>query len=182
MSGPTVVLCSGGLDSTAIATDLALANESIGLCFVDYGQPAASAEHRSVNSTAERLRVPVFSLHVRGLAVPQRGEIAARNLVLVSVAAAARPEASAIALGIHDGSGYRDCTPAFVELMQRVLDFHSDGQCQLLAPFLTWSKHDVAALAVKLRVPIELTHSCETADVPCGTCRSCRDREVAVAA
>jgi 7-cyano-7-deazaguanine synthase len=98
------------------------------------------------------------------------------------MAAATRPAASAIALGIHDGSGYRDCTPAFVELMQRVLDFHSDGQCQLLAPFLTWSKHDVAALAVKLRVPVALTHSCETADVPCGTCRSCRDREVASAA
>jgi 7-cyano-7-deazaguanine synthase len=182
VSGPTLVLCSGGLDSTAIATDLAPANESIGLCFVDYGQPAASAERRSVSSTAERFRVPVCSLHVRGLAVPQSGEIAARNLLLVSAAAAARLGASAIALGIHAGSGYRDCASAFVELMQQVLDFHSDGQCQLLAPFLTWSKHDVAALAVKLGVPIALTHSCETAEVPCGTCRSCRDREVAVAA
>lgn len=182
MSAPSLVLCSGGLDSTTIATDLVAENEQVELCFVDYGQPAAAAEHRSVSATAQRLGVGLCILGVEGLAIPRTGEIAARNLMLIVLAIAARPTAPMVVIGIHSGTGYRDCSPIFVELMQEVLDFHSDGQCRLVAPFLTWSKADVVALAEKLGVPIGLTHSCEVADEPCGKCQSCLDREVLLAA
>lgn len=182
VSAPSLVLCSGGLDSTTIATDLVAENEQVELCFVDYGQPATAAECRSVTATAKRLGVGLCVLSVDGLAIPRAGEIAARNLTLIALAAAARPTAPMIVIGIHSGTGYRDCSPAFVELMQEVLDFHSDGRCRLVAPFLTWSKPDVVALAVKLGVPIGLTHSCEAANEPCGECQSCRDRDVLRAA
>jgi 7-cyano-7-deazaguanine synthase len=181
VSAPSLVLCSGGLDSTTIATDLVVENEQVELCFVDYGQPAAAAERRSVTATAQRLGVGLCVVGVEGLAVPRAAEIAARNLTLIAVAIAARPTAPMIVVGIHTGTGYRDCSLAFVDLMQQVLDFHTDGQSQLVAPFLSWSKPDVVALAQKLGVPIGLTHSCEAADEPCGECRSCLDRDVFLA-
>jgi 7-cyano-7-deazaguanine synthase len=176
-----VVLCSGGIDSATLATQLSGAGETPELCFVDYGQPAAGGELRSVRAIAKNLGVSVLQTHVAGLDVPDEGEITARNLMLVTLALAMRPRARSIGLGIHAGTGYRDCSSGFVDLAQRALDFHQDGACRLFAPFVDWSKADVLALASVLDVPIDLTHSCETGDVPCGTCRSCREREVLLA-
>jgi 7-cyano-7-deazaguanine synthase len=174
----SVVLCSGGLDSTTIATDLIAREEAVELCFVDFGQPAVQAERRSVEKLCERLNMSRVEVGVAGLAMPAVGEIAARNLLLISITAALRPQAEMIFIGIHAGTGYRDCSPAFVKLMQQVLDFHTDGTCQLVAPFVDWSKGDVVAFARQLDMPLNLTHSCETSDVPCGKCRSCIDRSV----
>jgi 7-cyano-7-deazaguanine synthase len=182
VTASSLVLCSGGLDSTTIATDLVTEREHVELCFVDYGQPAAAAERRSATATAERLSVDLCVLSVEGLNVPRSAEIPARNLTLIALAMAARPTAPMIVIGIHSGTGYRDCSPAFMELMQAVLDFHSDGQCRLVTPFLKWSKPDIVALAEKLGVPIAMTHSCEAANEPCGKCQSCLDRDVSLAA
>jgi 7-cyano-7-deazaguanine synthase len=52
---------------------------------------------------------------------------------------------------------------------------------RLLAPFVQWSKADVYSLALRLDVPLGLTHSCEASDEPCGSCRSCVDREALLA-
>lgn len=177
----SLVLCSGGIDSATLAADRAARDDRIELCFVDYGQRARQAERRSVTSLAERLGVEVAHLAVDGVGMPNQGEIPARNMLLLSLALAARPHSRLIVIGIHAGTAYRDCSPAFVEQMQRVLDFHTDGICRLLAPFLLWSKTDVVALARELDAPLELTHSCEAGDEPCGSCRSCVDREALLA-
>jgi 7-cyano-7-deazaguanine synthase len=177
----SVVLCSGGIDSVTIAFDHAVRGETVELLFVDYGQPARSAERRSVRRIADHLAAPTISVVLSGIDVPAAGEIAGRNLLLISIALAARPGAGVMCIGIHSGTGYRDCSPAFVELIQQVLDFHTNGASRLAAPFADWSKADVVALARELDVPLELTHSCEAADKPCGRCCSCVDREVLLA-
>ena len=82
-------------------------------------------------------------------------------------------------LGIHAGSLYRDCTPAFVTAMQASLDVHTSGTLQLAAPFLTWSKREVYDYAQDIPIPLELTFSCDTGtEPPCGACPSCHDREL----
>jgi 7-cyano-7-deazaguanine synthase in queuosine biosynthesis len=96
--------------------------------------------------------------------------------MLFTTALAAEPDASVIAMGIHAGTGYRDCSPEFVSLMQSVANFHSDGRTTFVAPFVGWSKREVYDLAAALDVRVEQLHSCETADTPCGACRSCADR------
>jgi 7-cyano-7-deazaguanine synthase len=174
----SLVLCSGGIDSTTVAVQRVAQRERVELCFVDYGQPARAAERRSADALARRLDIEVAYVGICGVNAPPHGEIAARNLLLVSAALAARPETRSMLLAIHAGTGYRDCSPAFVDEMQRVLDFHTDGRCRLVTPFLHWSKADVVALARELKAPLELTHSCEAADEPCRSCRSCIDREV----
>jgi 7-cyano-7-deazaguanine synthase len=172
-----LVLCSGGMDSATLAAQLCGTGQTPELYFVDYGQPAAAAERQSVHAIAVRLSLTVMVAHVGGLDVPEQGEITGRNMMLVTLALAAHPHVRSIGIGIHAGTGYRDCSSDFVDLAQQVLDFHRDGGCRLVAPFVDWSKADVVALAVQLDLPIGMTYSCETGDRPCGSCRSCRDRE-----
>jgi 7-cyano-7-deazaguanine synthase len=176
-----LVLCSGGIDSTTLAAHLSGAGERPELCFVNYGQPAVGSELRSVHAVAKNLGLSVVYTQVGGLEIANEGEIIGRNLLLLTIALALRPGTRSIGLGIHAGTGYRDCSPDFVDLAQTVLDFHRNGESRLVAPFVDWSKADILALARELDAPIDLTHSCETGDEPCGNCRSCIDREVLLA-
>lgn len=175
-----LILCSGGVDSGTLAAQAAASGQPVELCFVDYGQPARRAEHRSVDALAHHFAIDVVEVGVAGLDVAAYGEVPVRNALLVTVAAALRPDAGLLYLGVHAGTGYRDCTPAFIDLMQGLLDFHTGGTTRLVAPFIEWTKADVYVLARELDLPIGLTHSCESSDRPCGECRSCVDREVYV--
>lgn len=173
----TVVLASGGVDSSTVAAGLVAHGLKPDLLFVDYGQPARSRERQAVTEIAETFDLPLTTIKVDGGIAAQAGEIPARNLMLVALAAAVGPNAASVHLGIHAGTGYRDCSAEFVALMQRVLDFHSDGRTQLVAPFLHWPKGDVLEHARTLGIPLEITYSCETGAEPCGQCRSCEDRQ-----
>ena len=86
-----------------------------------------------------------------------------------------------IYLAIHAGTPYRDCTVQFIEETQRSLDFQSGGVVRLVAPYVAWSKQLVIEHALRLGVPLELTHSCERSTAPCGECPSCIDREALLA-
>lgn len=171
-----LILLSGGVDSTALA---ALAKDQ-GLrataLFVDYGQAANASEHTSSRAVAEMYGLPWRELQVAGIRFSE-GEIRGRNAFLVHLALLALdPPSCVIYLGIHAGTGYRDCGPDFVALVQTSLDFHTGGQVRLAAPFLEAQKSDVYAFAASLDVPFELTYSCESGPTPCGICASCRDR------
>ena len=92
------------------------------------------------------------------------------------------PFVGTIVLGIHAGSRYPDCSPAFISVMQSALDLYTRGTVQLLAPFLEWTKRDIVAFAEASGVPVHLTYSCELGrDQPCGACPSCSDVEARVA-
>ena len=109
------------------------------------------------------------------------GEIRGRNAYLLHTALIEFPTSSGVvALGIHAGTGYADCSPEFVDLMQRSYDFHTGGTITVVAPFVDWTKQQVYALAAQLNVPLRQTYSCESASRPCGECQSCLDRSLLV--
>ena len=109
------------------------------------------------------------------------GEIRGRNAYLLHTALMEFPTSSGVvALGIHAGTGYVDCSPGFMDVMQRSYDFHTGGKVTVAAPFLNWTKQQVYALAAELNVPLAQTYSCESACLPCGECRSCLDRSLLV--
>jgi len=177
-----LVLLSGGIDSACLLADCRAQGHSVSGLFVEYGQAGAAKERDSSASLAKHFNARWKELRVDGLN-PSTGEILGRNSLLIHLALTSldhlRP--TCIYLGIHSGTPYLDCTPEFVTDMQRSLDFHSGGQVQLLAPYVTWSKEMVIERARELTVPLELTHSCERSSTPCGHCPSCIDREVLLA-
>jgi 7-cyano-7-deazaguanine synthase len=87
--------------------------------------------------------------------------------------------ATGIAIGIHAGTAYPDCSPLFVDRMQAVYDLYTSGRVKIVAPFLEWSKGEILAYACSSGVPLGLTYSCEAgSEPPCECCRSCLDRKL----
>jgi len=174
-----MILLSGGVDSTSL---LALSAEEEGTSealFVDYGHPAAASERAAASAVAEAYGVDLKTACV-DIGTVRAGEVPGRNALFIHLALAmAGPRSTTLFLGVHAGTPYRDCSPAFVDAMQTSLDCHRNGSVQLVTPFLTWSKADVYAYSRAASVPLELTYSCEIGSrPPCGACPSCRDRKM----
>jgi len=130
--------------------------------FVDYGQAASLHEAAAADAVARYLAMPLFVITVRGPRRKGDGEIPARNAFLACAAAMERPPSVlAIAIGVHAGTPYPDCSPAFVASAKELLRLQSTP-VDVLAPFLDWHKHDVIEYAVRRGLPIELTYSCES--------------------
>ena len=109
--------------------------------------------------------------------------VPARNTVLLSLAGslAEARGASAIYIGANaiDYSGYPDCRPEYLRAFERALARGTKAGVEghpikVKAPLLRKSKADIVRLALRLKVPIELTWSCYLGGaVACGTCDSC---------
>jgi len=173
------VLTSGGIDSAAcIAYFLSRGNIVAALC-ADYGQPAARAEVESAAQIAAHFGVPLMEVRLEGIPWHGEGEpreYPARNLTLVALAMNAYQENGLIALGIHAGSRFPDCTEEFVERLDALTSFLSDGRIRFDCPFVAWSKLDVARWAHAVGIPWHLTYSCERGTTPpCEECAKCRE-------
>lgn len=172
------VLLSGGIDSAACLVFYRDRGFDVDARFVDYGQLAATQEARAAAQIAAALRVPLSTFTWSGGQAKGAGEILGRNAFLLCAALLELGEAQGIlALGVHSGTDYWDCSPGFLRAAQAILDGYASGRVRVAAPFLDWTKDQVFGYA-RGRVPIELTWSCELGGAaPCGTCRSCRDVE-----
>lgn len=205
-----VVLLSGGLDSsTALAQTIERGYEAVALTF-RYGQKHSreldSARRIAAHFGIERHMVIDLDIGMhldsaltqRSIDIPPametRGErtsipstyVPGRNIVFISVAAAIAEsigaDAVVIAANSVDFSGYPDCTPAFIEAYQKVLDVGTrrgvEGKSVIVqAPLLNMSKADIVKEARRLGVPLEMTWSCYAGgEKACGKCDSCRLR------
>jgi 7-cyano-7-deazaguanine synthase len=142
-SGATVLM-SGGIDSTACIHFLAKRGGNIRGVLLDYGQAAAAAERQAARALAAHMRVPLMVYEVRGGPTFGSGELKGRNAFLIFAALfLTRPTNGLIAIGVHAGSPYYDCSSPFIDSMAQLIADHTDGQIRLIAPFLEWSKGDV---------------------------------------
>jgi 7-cyano-7-deazaguanine synthase len=175
-----LVLLSGGIDSATALTVASAGNDETGGLYIDYGQAAAVQERQASVSVARHIGVAYASLTVEGAGQFGVGEIRGRNAFLLHAALLfMRDLSGTVSIAVHAGTGYRDCGPDFVDLMQRSFDFQTGGQVQLATPFLSFTKPEVLRLARSLDVPIDLTYSCEAGKTPpCNQCHSCLDREL----
>jgi 7-cyano-7-deazaguanine synthase len=171
------VLLSGGVDSALVLALLAADGRDASAVWIDYGQPAAAAEREASKAIASRYGAAWTELVVVGLVPPSAGEFPGRNDMLVALAAAAAPGRS-LAIGVHAGTGYADCSPSWIEEWRGLHAVQYHGTVRLLAPLADLTKVQVYALAHQLSVPTYLTHSCEASAVPCGYCSSCADRRM----
>ncbi|MBB6647848.1 7-cyano-7-deazaguanine synthase QueC [Halobellus ruber] len=201
-----VILVSGGMDSaTAVYEAMERGYEPYFL-HTSYGQQTEIKEYECAKSLAEEVGAADF-LHIETEHLAAIGassltdeeidveeadldsdEIPASyvpfrnaNLLSMAVSYAEANDCSAVFIGAHseDFSGYPDCRPAFFEAFQQVIDVGTkpETEIELLAPFVEWSKTEIAERGLELDVPYEITWSCYQDEAPaCGTCDACAFR------
>ncbi len=173
------VLASGGVDSTACIAYYLDLGFRVSPVFIDFGHPANIVERLHVRQVASHYELSPREIEVRGVDAYQEGEIRGRNAAFVAIALMAYPGMSGvIALGIHAGSPYYDCTPRFRDQMSALVSEYTNGGVQFDAPFINVEKPGIVEFGKAHSLPFGLTYSCEMgATPPCGKCLSCKDRE-----
>lgn len=186
----TVVVASGGLDSTVLAYKLFRQDPRLLLVSFDYGQRHRRELDAAVE-TAERLGVPHESVDLTAVGRLLAGSaltdsslpmpdghytdasmaatvVPNRNAVLLSVAVgiAAARGAIRVAFGAHAGDQaiYPDCRSVFVaafdQAARRGTEMRPGAGVGVIAPFASWTKADIVALGATLDVPFARTWSC----------------------
>jgi len=179
-SRKATVLMSGGLDSAACAHLLATQGYKVHGIFVDFGQAAREHESRAVARIADLLGITTTTLEVGSAGGFGAGELLGRNAFLLMTAIfLGRAHEGLLAIGVHAGTPYYDCSTGFIDRLKALAEEHTDGRLTVTAPFLHWTKGQIYEYVVKSGVPADATYSCESGThPPCGSCASCRDRRV----
>ncbi|MFI1760865.1 7-cyano-7-deazaguanine synthase [Streptomyces sp. NPDC020800] len=206
----TVVLFSGGVESTVVAHQLSRAGHELRLLAIDYGQ-RHRREHESARIIADGLGAELRVIDIRQVGgllpgnsltdntvdVPDydpavRGRefvVPNRNAVLLSIAFAVAvvEQADQVAIGSIAGDAQTgDCTREFLvafNVMERVAtaEFAPAG-LSVVAPLIDMQKSDVIRLGESLGVRWQETWSCfRGGETQCGTCATCYDRRTAFA-
>jgi len=174
----TIVLFSGGIDSSACVNYyLSQKIKPKGL-FIDYGQVVAKRELMSAMQISKHYKIKLDTLTILLDNKYMDGEIKGRNALFLIAALTKYPNLKGIiSLGIHAGVSYYDTRKQFVMDMQKIFTNYSDGQIKLDTPFLKWNKPMIYQYCIDNHVPIGMTYSCEKSGrKPCGSCNSCLDR------
>jgi len=202
-----VVLASGGMDSATAAYEAQTRGyDDLFLLHTSYGQRTEDREFECARRLADHvdaagfLRVETGHLTAIGNSSLTDDEMAVAdadlesdeipssyvpfrnaNLLSMAVSYAEATDSEAVFIGAHseDFSGYPDCRPAFFEAFQQVVDVGTkpETDIDLVAPFVEWSKTEIAERGLELGVPYEDTWSCYRAATPaCGTCDACAFR------
>lgn len=202
----TVLIYSGGLDSTVLLYQLISEGRTVEALSVDYGQ-RHFAELNAARTIAQAWKVPITTVRVSpsdmlfqgssqtdaGVPVPhghyanesmRKTVVPNRNMIMLSLAAARAIsiKAKCVAYGAHAGDHaiYPDCRGDFVEAMGTAFALCNWNTVELYAPFVTWKKWQIVQLGYPLGVPFAKTWSCyEGGTVHCGRCGTCVERREA---
>jgi 7-cyano-7-deazaguanine synthase len=205
-----VAIVSGGMDSVVLAHMLKAEGYDMSLVSFDYGQrhskelnfaedcakdidaswhlvDLSNMSDLLENSALTNSAMEVPDGHyaeqtMRITVVPNR------NAIMLNIAAglAITMGAKHVATGVHGGDHYiyPDCRPAFIKAIDAMLCVATDGFAVpgfgVLAPFLNWTKADIAAEGARLGVDFTKTWSCyKGGAVHCGACGTCFERREA---
>lgn len=160
------VLLSGGVDSSACVGYYVSKGYEVSALFIDYGQPDADTEAAAAAAISNHYNIELRQVQVTGPQVSP-GYVPARNAILLSLALMSTDvETGLLAIGIHAGTPYIDCSPLFVQSMQRVIDLYTDGCLRIDAPFIRWTKGEICDYAQSQGVPLHLAFSSNPDDLP----------------
>lgn len=206
MTTRTVVIYSGGLDSTTLLYHLRKAGHELAALAVNYGQ-RHGRELTRAESICGQINVRLTTLDLAGLtsvfghnslsdtnlAVPEgsyepdsmkQTTVPNRNMILLSIATgwAIANDFQTVAFGAHSGeyTPYPDCRPEFAEAMDQATQLCDWQPVRILAPFVNWTKSDIVRRGAELDVPFSETWSCYVGgSTHCGRCGTCLDRRQA---
>jgi 7-cyano-7-deazaguanine synthase len=203
-----IVLFSGGLDSTVLATQMKQEATETRLLSIDYGQRHAKeldhsqkvADHLGLAHEILKLTqlgqiLGGSSLTDKSITLPE-GHYAEesmkstvvpnRNMILLALAGGHALSLSfdTIAYAAHAGDHtiYPDCRPEFADAMDKALSLADWNTLSLHRPYVEMTKSDLVSLGEELNAPLHLTWSCYAGnEIHCGKCGTCVERKEAFA-
>lgn len=201
----TIVILSGGLDSTVLLYNAIRNSEHVRALSIDYGQrhrielerakqicELNNIEHRIADlsgikpllaGSSQTSDTPVPHGHYAAESM-KLTVVPNRNMILIAVAAAwaISTKSDVIEYGAHAGDHaiYPDCRPEFADGMAELVQKADWHPVMLARPFIEMNKADIVKRGAALNVPFALTYSCyEGKPVHCGKCGTCVERREA---
>ncbi|MFJ7731881.1 7-cyano-7-deazaguanine synthase [Lysinibacillus sp. NPDC097231] len=198
----SLLLMSGGLDSTTLAYDLISKGKKVLPIFIDYGQHFKDRELSSLIEVIPKklkahLRIinisDIYKFSTSNMILEANlwiNEISAddlylpyRNLLFLAIASSiAQSEKIDEVYSAFINSNHAkeiDCSTEFFDKLEGVLSEY--GSVKIVLPYRELEKYDVILKGKELNVPMAITYSCQTnSKVPCGVCPNCIDREEAI--
>ncbi len=196
----SVVLLSGGVDSTVALAEMIDKGRDVRPIFVDYGQRNASQESRATVKICQHfdlertvLSIPVIwgsalttrleEIPAGATVTPNRAHVPGRNLILLAHALSIAETLNGdvvIGCNADDHAGFIDCRADFFETLWAL------EAPPILVPHLRRTKAEVVALGRELGAPLDDTWSCydpilvsSAFDVqPCGRCGACVSNQI----
>lgn len=201
----TVLVLSGGLDSTVLLYKLLSEGKEVKAISFNYGQ-RHSIELEKAKATCQKLGIEhkvidlsfikelVSNSALTGDIEVPHGHYEAENMKLtvvpnrnaimanIAIGWAVNLDFDEVALGVHAGDHaiYPDCRPDFIYALDNLAQLANYKSISIYTPFLFLDKGDIAKIGKELNVDFSLTHTCyEGKEIPCGKCGSCQEREYA---
>ena len=202
----TVLIYSGGLDSTVLLYHLHAEGHRMFALSINYGQ-RHQCELIQAKGICRRINVPhkvadlssIQPLLIGSSLTSPEIEVAEghyteasmkstvvpnRNMILLSIATgyALSIDAEKVAYAAHSGDHtiYPDCRKEFADAMAEAIRLCDWKTVELMRPFLYWTKSDIVRRGAELNVPFEKTWSCyKGKSVHCGRCGTCIERREA---
>lgn len=203
LSNRTVILLSGGIDSTVLLYRLIAEGHDITPLYINYGQIPRNGELSAIRTVLPSVLLDrLIIIDVPGISSLGAGSLVGeyptnlgsqerwfkseffpnRNMILISLAAAycSKKGIQNIAVGFVGENSYSDTSVAFTDAMSAALRT-SIGDVAIIAPYAEQPREVVITDAAKYNVPIEMTFSCNSlGDRHCQYCVSCFEREQAI--
>ncbi len=204
---PSIVLCSGGMDSVSVLYDAHASGAGVALVLsFHYGAkhndrelPFAAHHARALGLRHEIVRLDFFerlfdsALLRGGGAIPdghyeeasmRRTVVPFRNGILLAIAAgvAESAGAGAVVIAAHAGDHaiYPDCREPFLHAMGGAVRLGTYAGIEIRRPFVALDKAGIAARGAALGVDFAQTWSCyRGGEVHCGACGTCVERREA---
>ncbi len=204
----TVIVYSGGLDSTVLLYHLLDVGHEVAALSVNYGQrhvrelkaarditARLGVRHETADLSALAGLLSGSALTDRSVEVPE-GHYAEesmkatvvpnRNMLLLATAAAwaISLKAESVAYAAHSGDHaiYPDCRPEFTDALEQAIGLADWHRVSLLRPFVHLTKADIVKRGAALDVPFGETWSCyKGGEIHCGRCGTCVERREAFA-
>src|SRR4030088_2213000 len=130
---PVTVLFSGGIDSTSCIRFFSDRDYDVRALFVDYGQAAIAAEAQAVETLKVVMNVPVTVIKASSDITFGAGELVGRNALLIFAAIfLGGCNEGLLAIGVHSGTPYYDCSPTFIDRINILVEECTNGRLSVV--------------------------------------------------